>query len=176
MGSSNNNPQTVTGQTQLDYSAFAILLRNFRFGKYGHMTAPFERALTKRKIPYRIVGGTPFFDKPCALDLRAYLTLFLSRGECNSAFLRVVNEPPRGLGEQFLIYLKAEQRGRNQKSVDKQTPVSLWRTAESLLVEAESSEFMTPAYRRGLEAFVSVVREGADKLQLERSPNGVESV
>ncbi|MBP8277026.1 MAG: ATP-dependent helicase [Propionivibrio sp.] len=51
------------------YSDAAILVR-----EYAHTTST-EIALLQNKIPYRLVGASPFFDRAEVLGLRAYLQL-----------------------------------------------------------------------------------------------------
>ncbi len=49
-------------------------------------------------IPYRIYGGTSFYQRKEIKDLVAYLRL-VSNFDDNEAFLRVVNYPARGIGD-----------------------------------------------------------------------------
>ena len=51
------------------YSDAAILVR-----EYAHTTST-EIALLQNKVPYRLVGASPFFDRAEVLGLRAYLQL-----------------------------------------------------------------------------------------------------
>nr|NIP83960.1 UvrD-helicase domain-containing protein [Gemmatimonadota bacterium]NIQ60397.1 UvrD-helicase domain-containing protein [Gemmatimonadota bacterium]NIU80610.1 UvrD-helicase domain-containing protein [Gammaproteobacteria bacterium]NIX48871.1 UvrD-helicase domain-containing protein [Gemmatimonadota bacterium]NIY13360.1 UvrD-helicase domain-containing protein [Gemmatimonadota bacterium] len=53
-----------------------------------------ERALVERSIPYRIVGGTRFYERREIMDVLAYLRL-ISNPRDAQAFDRVVNYPRR---------------------------------------------------------------------------------
>ena len=57
-----------------------------------------EEQLRAARVPVRIAGGSSFFDRREIRDLVAYLRLIVNPG-ADSAFERVVNVPPRGLGE-----------------------------------------------------------------------------
>ncbi len=83
----------------------------------------FEEALIQAEIPYRVYGGLRFFERAEVRDALAYLRLV---GNCDddAAFERVVNTPPRGIGERTLDLLRDQARG---------TRSSLWRAAEDLI-------------------------------------------
>jgi DNA helicase II / ATP-dependent DNA helicase PcrA len=59
-----------------------------------------EEALVKNSIPYKIIGGTQFYDRKEIKDLLAYLRLIVNPFD-RAAFFRVINCPMRGLGEKF---------------------------------------------------------------------------
>ncbi|MBR5152838.1 MAG: UvrD-helicase domain-containing protein [Clostridia bacterium] len=56
-----------------------------------------EDALLKSAIPYKVLGGLRFYDRKEIKDLTSYLRLIQNAGD-DVAFLRVVNEPKRGIG------------------------------------------------------------------------------
>ena len=56
-----------------------------------------EYAFKRNGIPYRIIGGTRFFDRAEVKDMLAYLCLINNRAD-DLRMLRIVNNPPRGLG------------------------------------------------------------------------------
>ncbi|HCM64540.1 MAG TPA: ATP-dependent DNA helicase Rep [Morganella sp. (in: Bacteria)] len=74
-----------------DYKDYAILYRG------NHQSRIFEKMLMQNRIPYRISGGTSFFSRPEIKDLLAYLRVLTNR-EDDSAFMRIVNTPRRGIG------------------------------------------------------------------------------
>ena len=56
-----------------------------------------EYAFKHHGIPYRIIGGTRFFDRAEVKDMLAYLQVINNRDD-NLRLLRIINNPTRGLG------------------------------------------------------------------------------
>ena len=61
-------------------------------------TREFEERFLKIGLPYRIVGGTKFYDRAEIKDCIAYLRL-IRQNKDDLAFERVVNNPKRSIGE-----------------------------------------------------------------------------
>ncbi len=57
----------------------------------------FEYAFKRSGIPYRIIGGTRFFDRAEVKDILAYLSLISSPAD-DLRLRRIINSPPRGIG------------------------------------------------------------------------------
>ena len=81
-----------------DYKEFAILYRA------NHMAKPFEKALRRAQIPYKVSGGQSFFDRAEIKDLCAWFRLWVNNDD-DPAFLRAVTSPKRGIGHQTLAGL-----------------------------------------------------------------------
>ncbi len=56
-----------------------------------------EYALKRNGIPYRIIGGTRFFDRAEVKDMLSYLCVINNRAD-DLRLKRIINNPPRGLG------------------------------------------------------------------------------
>ena len=56
-----------------------------------------EQAFKRNGIPYRIIGGTRFFDRAEVKDMIAYLAV-LNNPEDDLRLTRIINNPPRGIG------------------------------------------------------------------------------
>jgi DNA helicase-2/ATP-dependent DNA helicase PcrA len=80
-----------------------------------------EEALLRSKIPYQIYGGQRFFDRIEIKNALAYMRLIEDRNS-DPAFERVVNTPPRGIGDKTIERVRQLARGRN---------VSLWAAAQA---------------------------------------------
>ena len=59
---------------------------------------PIELAMRTAHVPYRVVGGLDLFDRKEVKDCLAYLRL-LNNPNDEQAFRRIVNFPPRGIGD-----------------------------------------------------------------------------
>jgi len=60
--------------------------------------------LRKAQIPYKVSGGTSFFDRAEVKDLCAWFRLWINNND-DPAFLRAVTTPKRGIGHQTLSAL-----------------------------------------------------------------------
>lgn len=71
-----------------------------------------EEALASARIGYQVVGSVGFYARREIRDVLSYLRLALNPDD-DSAFRRVVNVPPRGVGEQTMaaLTLAAQRRG-----------------------------------------------------------------
>ena len=56
-----------------------------------------EQAFKRNGIPYRVFGGTGFFDRAEVKDMLAYLCVIASPGD-DLRLERIINNPPRGIG------------------------------------------------------------------------------
>ncbi len=93
-------------QMSTDWGHYAILYRG------NHQSRHLERILRMHHVPYQISGGQSWFGRSEIKDMLAYLKLTCN-AEDDSAFLRVINTPKRGIGEQSLKALSeyAKLRG-----------------------------------------------------------------
>ena len=81
-----------------EFRDFAVLYRA------NHQAKTFEKALRKAAIPYKVSGGTSFFDRAEIKDLCAWFRLWINNND-DPAFLRAVTTPKRGIGHQTLAHL-----------------------------------------------------------------------
>ncbi|MFR5000095.1 MAG: ATP-dependent helicase [Slackia sp.] len=71
-----------------------------------------EDMLLRAGVPYRIVGGTRFFDRAEIRDVMAYLTLLVNPSD-DIAAKRVINVPRRGIGRTTVEYIDSAARMAN---------------------------------------------------------------
>ena len=83
------------GQRHREWKDFAVLYRA------NHQAKPFEKALRKAQIPYKVSGGQSFFDRAEVKDLCAWLRLLVNNDD-DPAFLRAITSPKRGIGHTTL--------------------------------------------------------------------------
>lgn len=82
------------------YRDFAVFIRT------ASLSRPFEQEFRRRGIPFQMVGGTAFFDRREVRDLLAYARILVNPRD-DAAFKRIVNTPPRGVGDTTLARLVA---------------------------------------------------------------------
>jgi ATP-dependent DNA helicase Rep len=83
------------GAQYKEFRDFAVLYRA------NHQAKPFEKALRKANIPYKVSGGQSFFDRAEIRDLCAWFRLWANNDD-DPAFLRAVTTPKRGIGHTTL--------------------------------------------------------------------------
>ncbi len=79
-----------------------------------------EEAMLRANIPYTIYGGQRFFERAEIKNALAYMRLMHDR-HSDTAFERVVNTPPRGIGDKSVEAIRSLARGRE---------ISLWQAAK----------------------------------------------
>ena len=89
-----------------DFKDFAILYRG------NHQSRLFEKLLRENNIPYKISGGTSFFERSEVKDILAYLRLIANPTD-DAAFLRIINTPKREIGTSTLEKLGEYAHERN---------------------------------------------------------------
>jgi ATP-dependent DNA helicase Rep len=85
-------------QYQSHFSDYAILYRS------NHQARILEQTLRNYSIPYTVSGGQSFFDKPEIKDITSYLRLLVNEDD-DTAFIRAVTTPKRGIGETTIAKL-----------------------------------------------------------------------
>jgi ATP-dependent DNA helicase Rep len=83
------------GSQYKEFRDFAVLYRA------NHQAKTFEKALRKAQIPYKVSGGTSFFDRAEIKDLCGWFRLWINNDD-DPAFLRAITTPKRGIGHQTL--------------------------------------------------------------------------
>jgi len=140
-------------EKKIPWRDMAILYRS------NILARPFEMALMQaawqkeeewiRGIPYQTFGGTEFYERAEVKDLAAYV-----RGALNpldeEALLRIVNTPRRGISDQTLDLLTAENRSKN---------IPLWNVLKN------PPPVLSEKAAKSIASFVSLMEDFADKLK-----------
>lgn len=120
------------------YEDVAILYRS------NAQSRVLEQGLRSANIPYRIYGGLRFFDRAEVKDALAYLRLCINCHD-DTAFERVLNFPPRGVGERTLASIR---------QVASENQLSLWQAAKKYFPQIPSGRISS-----GLRQFFETIEE-----------------
>ncbi len=91
---------------KLQWGEIAVLYRT------NTQSRPLEESLREKNVPYRVIGGTSFFEKKEVADAIAYLrAVAFPRDEI--AVRRIINYPTRGIGRGTILRIAelAQQSG-----------------------------------------------------------------
>ena len=91
---------------EISYSDVAVFYRT------NNSSRVIEDVFVRLGLPYKVVGGTRFFERKEVRDIVAYLKA-LSNPEDAVAIRRIINTPRRGIGDraEACVVVHAEQRG-----------------------------------------------------------------
>ena len=107
-----------------------------------------EDMLLRAGVPYRIVGGTKFFDRAEIRDVMAYLTLVVNPSD-DIAAKRVINVPRRGIGKTTIE--RIEQFAREMG-------MTFMQGAELVVLDPE----LRASTRRAVGEFVELIKEAQE--------------
>jgi len=124
---------------QLRWTDFAVLYRTNLQAK------PVEEALRAANIPYRVIGGTSYFDRKEIADAVAYLRVVINPAD-EVSLRRIINFPTRGIGRTTLMKLIEASRALGQP---------LWET----LRQVEEIVGVSRAQREPVRHFVEMMEE-----------------
>ncbi|MEC9375256.1 MAG: DNA helicase II [Pseudomonadota bacterium] len=121
----------------------------------------FEEFLLYKKIPYKVYGGLRFFERAEIKDALAYLRLIENRAD-DTSFERIVNLPPRGIGNITISKIRHYANANN---------LSLW-DASSNFTENNLSSRANIAVS-GFLALIEKLTEDCKKLELHEKVDHV---
>lgn len=104
-----------------------------------------EDMLLRAGVPYRLVGGTRFFDRAEIRDVMAYLSLVVNPAN-DIAGHRVINAPKRGIGSTTVEHIDY---------VAREVGCTFLQAAELCVADEE----IRPATRRAIGEFTTMIRE-----------------
>ncbi len=133
---------------KVSYNNIAILVRAI------FQTREFEERFLKIGIPYRILGGTKFYERSEIKDCVAYLRL-IYQSKDDLAFERIVNNPKRSIGDSSIkqIYEYSKEKHLNLESASKK------------MIE---ENLIKPKTKIGLTLFLDLVSKWRNDLNIKK--------
>ena len=110
-----------------------------------------EDSLRKDNLPYRVVGGTKFYDRKEIKDLLAYLRIVINEKD-PLAVSRIINVPARRIGTTTLRKLEGEALSKN---------LSFWEVVDSIVENPEDYSHLrlSAKVKSGLGELSTVINE-----------------
>ena len=87
-----------------------MIMESFKYRDFGVLTRTnslarnIEEAFLSENIPYRVSGGTSFFQRKEIKDILSYLKL-IANPDDDVSLLRIINTPRRGIGKNTIMAL-----------------------------------------------------------------------
>ena len=134
---------------KFSYNNIAILVRAI------FQTREFEERFLKIGMPYRILGGTKFYERAEIKDCVAYLRL-IHQEKDDLAFERIVNNPKRSIGDSTL---------KNIHEFAKENNLNLERASIKMLEQ----NLIKPKAKIGLSLFINSLMKWRDDLIVKKS-------
>ncbi len=134
---------------KFSYNNVAILVRAI------FQTREFEERFLKIGMPYRILGGTKFYERAEIKDCVAYLRL-IHQEKDDLAFERIVNNPKRAIGDSTL---------KNIHEFAKENNLNLERASVKMLEQ----NLIKPKAKIGLSFFINSLYKWRNDLKIKKS-------
>jgi len=134
---------------KFSYNNVAILVRAI------FQTREFEERFLKIGMPYRILGGTKFYERTEIKDCVAYLRL-IHQEKDDLAFERIVNNPKRAIGDSTL---------KNIHEFGKENHLNLERASIKMLEQ----NLIKPKAKIGLSLFINSLNKWRNDLKIKKS-------
>ena len=134
--------------------------KNFSFNNIAILvraifqTREFEERFLKTGIPYRILGGTKFYERAEIKDCVAYLRL-VYQSKDDLAFERIVNNPKRSIGENS-VKLIHEYSKKNRLNLE---------TASKKMLE---ENLIKPKTKTGLTIFLNLMSKWRNDFNIKK--------
>ena len=140
------------------YKDIALLYRS------NYITMDFEQALTRYQIPYKIYGGTKFYQRREIKDVLSYFHLIVNTKD-DISFSRIMNVPKRGIGDTSEQLIKEEAKAVNKslyeylRDVDPKESEILPRILNSLKTMITNIEIARNDIAKNEEVFSKILED-----------------
>ena len=130
------------------FNNIAILVRAI------FQTREFEERFLKIGLPYRILGGTKFYERAEIKDCIAYLRLIYQEKD-DLAFERIVNNPKRSIGDSTI---------KSIHEYSKKNSLCLENSSKKMIQE----NLIKPKTKMGLNLFLDLIKKWRNDLKIKK--------
>jgi DNA helicase-2/ATP-dependent DNA helicase PcrA len=124
--------ERLVTQEELSLKDFAVMYR------VNAQSRALEESFVRYGMPYRLIGGTRFYQRQEIRDALAYLRLIRNSHD-NLSLLRIINVPGRGIGQGTVAHLQARTRSDD---------IPLYHALKRMVAEKASPPRILPAVTR----------------------------
>jgi DNA helicase-2/ATP-dependent DNA helicase PcrA len=165
-------PENESGEADFIASRIRLLMmrENLKYHDFGvlvrtnALTRGIEEAFLAENIPYRVSGGTSFFQRKEIKDILSYLRVIANPGD-DINLMRIINTPRRGIGKSTVLALTGLARKNRSGLWDALERI---RYARSL---GQGSLFQDRGAENELDDFAGLIESFREEI-LGRKPGG----
>jgi DNA helicase-2/ATP-dependent DNA helicase PcrA len=124
--------ERLVTQEKLSLKDFAVMYR------VNAQSRALEESFVRYGVPYRLIGGTRFYQRQEIRDALAYLRVIRNPND-NLSLMRIINVPGRGIGQVTVAHLQARARSDD---------ISLYNALKHMVDEKAFSARILPTVTR----------------------------
>ncbi|HUX13024.1 MAG TPA: UvrD-helicase domain-containing protein [Spirochaetia bacterium] len=145
--------KSLAQREQIRYEQIGVLMRT------NSLSRTVEEAFLSMNLPYKMSGGTSFFERKEVKDLISYLRV-MANPDDDVSLLRILNTPRRGIGRRSLEQIVAVAERRKESLFSAMSAVC--HAAVTPLPEKNRTDLV--AFLELIEKYQPLFREGKKKL------------
>jgi len=141
-----NEIEKLAGQEQISLKDCAVMYR------VNAQSRALEETFLRYGVPYKLVGGTRFYQRREVKDIIAYLRL-INNPQDNVSLVRIINVPVRGIGQRTLSHLQSWAKAHD---------ISLFEASKQVShnpIASEAKQSLAPRIIQALAGFNAVMTE-----------------
>jgi len=139
-----NEIEKLTGQEQISLKDCAVMYR------VNAQSRALEETFLRYGVPYKLVGGTRFYQRREVKDIIAYLRVIHNHQDSVS-LVRIINVPVRGIGQRTLSHLQDWAKAHDSSLFEALKQVS------QNVITGERKQSLPPRIIQALAGFAAVM-------------------
>jgi len=139
-----NEIEKLTGQEQISLKDCAVMYR------VNAQSRALEETFLRYGVPYKLVGGTRFYQRREVKDIIAYLRVIHNHQD-NVSLVRIINVPVRGIGQRTLSHLQDWAKAHDSSLFEALKQVS------QNVITGERKQSLPPRIIQALAGFAAVM-------------------